>query len=182
MSVLVDFDLGGFKEFDNLVKKLGPIVSSKEVEKDIFIEAKKIRDDAKRRVKRKSGRLQKHIVAKKFKKKVRDNPGAWIGIKRPYGSTAPHAHLVEYGTAYASGTHRRATSKARTTEPGGYWTFKREDTGEFVRVKKIKQMPAFPFFRPALKAYQGVYINRQSQNLKKRIYETINKHGHVKFK
>ena len=74
--------------------------------------------------------LEKSVVAKKFKNKIKGAPAAFVAIDR---KVAPHAHLVEYGTKGI----RMAKKTALRFFVGGQVIF----------AKFVGAMPAQPFFR-----------------------------------
>jgi len=90
-------------------------------------------------------KLNKSIVAKKFRSKVKGSPSVFVAVDR---RKAPHWHWVEFGTQ----GYRIATDKAKKTAPGARWVWL--SNGRFYSAKNlgggiygIGPMPAQPFFR-----------------------------------
>jgi len=87
-----------------------------------------------------TGNLRRSVVAKKFNYQLNNKPAAFCAIDR---RIAPHAHLVEYGTA------------ERHWKSG----------------KSTGHMPAKPFFKPGVEQstpHVRMYLKSQIQELLKR--------------
>lgn len=83
-----------FKGMDEFQEKLAKIVDAatgREIKDVLMRPAILIRDDAKRRVKVKTGNLRKGIFASRGDE---NRPSVLVGVNF---KTAPHAHLVEFG-------------------------------------------------------------------------------------
>lgn len=98
----VEFKLEGFKELDALLTQLPDEIAKKVVEQTVRAGAKVVLDAAKLKVPVRTGRLKKSLSIKKntaaFKNygSVKYAVGANLSARK--GTTAPHAHLVEFGT------------------------------------------------------------------------------------
>lgn len=115
----------------------------------MLVAARKIRDNAKARVPRRSKVLYKAVVALPAPKRAGLGPAAFARVNLFKGATkAPHGHLVEFGT------------KARKPKRGKFLVFRDErnfglkgwKTGDLVFVRMVRPMKAQPFFGPAVQS------------------------------
>jgi len=169
-----EITLKGERELLAQFNEIANLPNTKKVETQLLKAARRLRDKIRSRAPSgPTGNLRKRIVAKRYKIRIRNFPQVYVQAQ------APHAFLVEYGTAGP----RTATDKLfRTTrtkspvgdlgvskkspgsakEAGGYWTFYLD--GQFYRVKSISKMPANPFFHPTVdtekdRVYDDIYEN-----------------------
>lgn len=101
-----NLQLHGFKELDALLKELPDEMAKKVLEQTVRAGGKIVLDAAKQKVPVRTGRLRNSLVIKKdsgaFRRfgSVKYLVGANLSARR--GLTAPHAHLVEFGTVKMS--------------------------------------------------------------------------------
>lgn len=97
-SRLKPITMTGNEDLKIAMKQLMGSMEPKEVKKVLLEGARIIRDDAKKRVRKKTGTLRKAIRAKAFRNSHKTTPGAFAAVDR---KKAPHGHLVEFGTVNA---------------------------------------------------------------------------------
>lgn len=119
----LDLEIQGVGELKEQLINALPKTARTILRRAIRQAARVIRDDAKRRAPRESGRLRKGIKEKET------TPGAGQVGARVFVSKAPHAHLIEYG-------HRQMYKNPR-------------NTGELRQSQKTPFVAAQPFMRPA---------------------------------
>lgn len=88
----------GISALEAAIREVRRSLEPKQIEGRLLAGARIMRDDMKRRVKKKTGRLFRAIKAKVGKRRGRDWASAFAAVDR---KTAPHAHLVENGTVNA---------------------------------------------------------------------------------
>lgn len=94
MGNLMDVKIHGARELERRLKQLGdPKASSGVLARSLYREAARIRDAARQLAPMKTGALRKGIKASRRTYRRRGE------VKVIVRSTAPHGHLIEYGTA-----------------------------------------------------------------------------------
>jgi HK97 gp10 family phage protein len=88
----------GSADFQRAIDEVRSSLEPKQIESILLGGARVMRDDMKRRVKKRSGRLYKAIKAKVGKRRGKEWASAFAAVDR---KIAPHAHLVENGTVNA---------------------------------------------------------------------------------
>lgn len=157
------------KKFASLVD----IVDGKQMETALMKPARKLRNAIRNAApKGPTGNLKKGVVAKRFRRKIKDNPAVFVGMDY---RIAPHFHLVEYGTQ-----GRRYPSGKRTIKRGilGFFGIKRAARalhfvigGKEIFAKYVGPMPAKPFFRPTVDREAGRIID----DIEKQAWKVIEK-------
>ena len=84
----------GIDELKKRFQRLASVIDSKDMANKIVDAAVTIRDEIKSRAPVVTGNLKRSVVAKKYSRLTKGNPGAFVAIDYRIG---PHAHLVEYG-------------------------------------------------------------------------------------
>lgn len=98
-----DFKVEGFREMSNVLKKLDRDVERKLGLSALRSGARKILAEAKRRVRKKTRRLEKAIIIKALPKKskvIQLAIGVKRGKKRNDETGAWYGHLIEFGTKF----------------------------------------------------------------------------------
>jgi HK97 gp10 family phage protein len=140
MSDEFTLDVEGMKEITNLINGLSKCVESGKVEDAFLAGAMNLQQAAKAAAPvGPTGNLKKDIKVKQLPK-LGNNPKAAI-VK----STAPHDHLIEFGT------------KPRYTK-----------SGKFTGI-----MPAHPFFRPAIDANKQAVLTQVADDIMNSIDEAV---------
>ncbi|AQU06105.1 HK97-gp10 family putative phage morphogenesis protein [Dehalococcoides mccartyi] len=135
--------LEGQAELQQTILKLSKSVQSDKVEPILFDAAKMVKTEIKSRVPIDTGRLKKAVIAKKLKRRDNYKPAPSIaGIDR---KKAPHAHIVEFGSA-------------------GRYAKKGKHKGRY-----FGPMPAKPYFRPAWDTTRDKALNQIKTGLEKQI-------------
>src|SRR3990167_281823 len=100
MPGVVNFDIKGAAEMENLLRQLGPKVAAKVGDKALLAGAKHIVQEAKRLVQKKTGRLAKNIASQLKRNWGRvDERVIAIGVRKPVSRIF---HLIEFGTSRAA--------------------------------------------------------------------------------
>jgi HK97 gp10 family phage protein len=130
----------GIEELADYIRKLGRISTDNidQAEAVYRSGADIIADDMRGRVSRgSSGNLQKSVTTKTLQRRGSQPAPAIAAIDR---KRAPHAHLVEFGTS------TRKVKKKKVLYD--------KKTGQFFGAQ-VAEMPAKPFFRPAVDAKEN---------------------------
>jgi len=155
--------LEGMKELNIKFERIVKTLKKKDADKKMLRAAEVIRDDAKNRAPARTGKLKQAIVAslvnpvKKYRKYggAHGEPEAYAGIDY---AIAPHAHLVEYGV------FKPRSAKGKVLFDGR--------TGQFFG-KEVANMPAKPFFRPAIDSNKDLVVQVIAKGLKELIGKEI---------
>ena len=144
MSFEIEIDVRGLEEAPRKIRSILSAVTSEDVENVLLQGARIVRDEAKRRAPvGPTGNLKRSLKAKKGKRRGKLFATAFAAVDR---KIAPHAHLVEYGT----GPRRQKT------------------TGRYTG-----QMPAIPFFRPAVDATKDQVARTVNQGIARLIGRAV---------
>ena len=152
MGTLASLQIKGLKELDKFLKLL-PAQPLRTVTKAAIKASgkpvvKQIRINLNKHSR--SGGLKKSVIQKSITKRDPANVAIIIGFRlglKGSKNTGPHAHLVEFGTG------------PRINKAG----------------KSTGQMPATPFFRPALDSTREIQFQTLARELKKRIEKMARK-------
>lgn len=94
------FKIRGAKEFEKLLKALGPKVAGKVADAALRAGAKPILAEAKRRVPKRTRTLERALAAQLEKRRAgKDQRNIFIGARSP---VSRRAHLTEFGTVHSA--------------------------------------------------------------------------------
>ncbi|MDD4986689.1 MAG: HK97 gp10 family phage protein [Dehalococcoidales bacterium] len=131
---MTEIIIEGMAELEGQLKKLSKQLGADKVEPVLYEAAKDLAQAIKSHTPKHTGQLRKSIRARKLKRYL-DNAAAGAGVDQ---KKAPHAHLVEYGTAQR---HHKSG-------------------------KSVGSMPARPFVRPAWDANRERITRKVVDDLK----------------
>ncbi len=140
-----DISLEGYAELQKKFRTMVDIIDEREMNRALMRPVRKLRTAIRRAApKGETGNLRRGIVAGKFKPVIKGAPGFFV---RASGKIAPHAWLIEHGTAGL----RYPTHKARKVK-GGKWLAAFNGIVRWVEHTGKLRKPARPFFRSTVDA------------------------------
>ena len=157
MSLRFDMKLEGGDSINNVLDRLPGKIGEKVLKQSMRAATRPMVRMAKSFVPVKSGTLRKAIRVKDSRKRVAGNHAVLFGADK----TAPHAHLVEFGTQ----------PHVIQAKPGGWLRI----FGSFAKSVQHPGTRARPFIRPAFDAGKGKWFTDLGEQVGKRVIKEVKK-------
>ncbi len=160
----VDISLEGYDQLLKDLTMLANVLDDKEMENKLVERARGLRNKIRKAApKGPTGNLREGVEAKRFRRKIRGNPGAFVRMNR---KKAPHYHLVEFGTEgirlpKGKVLHFKVESGAQFGGGSNEWLTGQQD----IFVRSVGPMPAKPFFRST--------VDNEQENVQQGIVQDI---------